>query len=68
MREDAQNYCKDAQNRNLTMKEDAQNRNLTMKEDAQKHDQYMKEREQDTKDMAINKDGAIIRRNINNYN
>ena len=64
MREDAQNrnltMREDAQNRNLTMKEDAQNRNLTMKEDAQKHDQYMKEREQDTKDMAINKDGAII--------
>ena len=33
---------------------------MAMKEDAQMHSQYMKEREQDTKEMAISKDGAVI--------
>jgi hypothetical protein len=33
---------------------------MAMREDAQMHGQYMKEREQDTKDMAISNDGAVI--------
>jgi hypothetical protein len=47
-------------NRKMVMKEDKFEREMAMKEDAQMHGQYMKEREQDTKDMAISNDGAVI--------